>query len=82
MINEHNHGLSLRKALAYTDCSRNYFNILGESEEHFNNRLKIQKYVYLVKYYGLDMNYDYNTYLHGPYSQQLAWDYYSLAKKI
>ena len=56
------------------------FNILGESEEHFNNRLKIQKYVYLVKYYGLDMSYDYNTYLHGPYSQQLAWDYYSLAK--
>ena len=56
------------------------FNILGESEEHLNNRLKIQKYVYLVKYYGLDMHYDYNMYLHGPYSQQLAWDYYSLAK--
>ncbi|MFZ0511422.1 MAG: hypothetical protein WAM14_07445 [Candidatus Nitrosopolaris sp.] len=56
------------------------FNILGESEEHFNNRLKIQKYVYLVKYYGLDMHYDYNMYLHGPYSQQLAWDCYSLAK--
>ena len=25
MINEHNHGLSLRKALAYTDCSRNFY---------------------------------------------------------
>src|SRR5215469_6873285 len=26
MIDEHNHhGLSLRKALAYTDCSRNYY---------------------------------------------------------
>ncbi|MFY9870141.1 MAG: hypothetical protein WAK17_10515 [Candidatus Nitrosopolaris sp.] len=56
------------------------FNILGESEEHINNRLKIQKYVYLVKYYGLDMHYDYNMYLLGPCSQQLAWDYYSLAK--
>lgn len=26
------------------------------------------------------MNYDYDTHLHGTYSQQLAWDYYSLAK--
>jgi uncharacterized protein YwgA len=26
------------------------------------------------------MHYDYNMYLPGPYSQQLAWDYYSLAK--
>jgi len=26
MIDEHNHhGLSLRKALAYTDCSRNFY---------------------------------------------------------
>ena len=26
------------------------FNILGESEEHLNNRLKIQKYVYICIY--------------------------------
>lgn len=55
-------------------------NLVGDSEEHFNNRLKIQKYVYLAKYYGLDMQYDYNMYRHGPYSPKLAEDYYILAK--
>ena len=53
----------------------------GNSDEHFNNRLKLQKYVFLAKYYGLDMKYDFNMYLHGPYSQALATDYYALAKK-
>jgi uncharacterized protein YwgA len=56
------------------------FNILGENDENFNNRLKIQRFVYLARYFGMDMKYDYNMYLRGPYSQQLAWDYYSLAE--
>jgi uncharacterized protein YwgA len=55
-------------------------NILGDSEEHFNNRLKLQKYVFLAKYYGVDMHYNYNMYRHGPYSPELAEDYYVLAK--
>jgi uncharacterized protein YwgA len=57
-------------------------NIEGDSDENFNNRLKLQKYVFLAKYYGLDMgyNYNYNMYLRGPYSRGLAQDYYTLAK--
>lgn len=44
----------------------------------FEKRLKLQKLVYLAKYFGLDLGYDYNLYLHGPYSPSLADDYYSL----
>lgn len=35
MIDEHNHGLSLRKALAYTDCSRNFY--------YYKRRLRITR---------------------------------------
>lgn len=38
MIDEHNHdGLSLRKALAYTDCSRNFY------YHHKKKRLRIER---------------------------------------
>ena len=56
------------------------FDILGDSDEHFNNRLRIQKYVYLAKYFDIDLGYDYSIYLHGPYSSTLANDYYNIAK--
>lgn len=52
----------------------------GDSDEHFNNRLKLQKYVFLARYYDLDMKYRYNRYLRGPYNSGLAHDYYNLAK--
>lgn len=54
------------------------FDVTGETEEHFENRLKLQKYVYLASYFGLDMDYRYNMYLRGPYSPGLAEDYYTL----
>jgi uncharacterized protein YwgA len=55
------------------------FHVLDSDEEsNFDTRLKIQKYVYLAKYYGLDMRYPYSMYLYGPYSSQLADDYYSV----
>lgn len=55
------------------------FDILGDTDKHFENRFKIQKYVYLARYFGLDVGYDYSLYLHGPYSRDLAEDYYNLA---
>jgi uncharacterized protein YwgA len=57
--------------------------ILDESMgDNFENRFKIQKYVFLAKYFGLDMKYDYNLYIHGPYSSALADDYYELATNL
>ena len=56
------------------------FDIIGDSDEHFNNRLKIQKYVYLAKYFGLDLGYNFDMYLHGPYSSNLTSSYYTIAR--
>ena len=56
------------------------FDILGEDEQNFKNRFMIQKYVYLAKYFGLDMGYGFSMYLHGPYSKTLLDDYYELAE--
>lgn len=49
-----------------------------ESDDGFENRLKLQKYVYLAKRFGLDLGYHYNIHLYGPYSRQLTKDYYNL----
>ena len=49
-----------------------------ESDDGFENRLKLQKYVYLAKKFGLDLGYHYNIHLYGPYSRQLTKDYYNL----
>jgi len=46
----------------------------------FNNRLKLQKYVFLARRYGFDLGYSYNLYIHGPYSPDLAKDYYALSE--
>jgi len=46
----------------------------------FDNRLKLQKYVYLARKFGFDLGYRYNLYIHGPYSPELANDYYRLNK--
>jgi uncharacterized protein YwgA len=56
------------------------FDIIGDNDEHFNNRLKIQKYVYLAKYFGLDLGYTFDMYLHGPYSSKLTYAYYDIAR--
>ena len=45
----------------------------------FDHRLKLQKYVYIGKLFGLPLSYSYNIYLRGPYSPDLALDYYRLA---
>ncbi|MEM2148974.1 MAG: hypothetical protein QXO46_03780 [Nitrososphaerota archaeon] len=47
-------------------------------EEEFDKRFFLQKYVFLAKYFGLDLGYDYSLYIYGPYSRDLADDYYEL----
>ena len=46
-------------------------------KENFRFRIKIQKFVYLAKYFGWENSYSYNMYHHGPYSPALADDYHS-----
>ncbi|MCR8454650.1 MAG: hypothetical protein NDP13_06660 [Crenarchaeota archaeon] len=48
-------------------------------KEEFDKRFLLQKYVFLAKYFGLDLEYDYSLYIYGPYSRELADDYYELA---
>lgn len=40
-------------------------------------RIKIQKFVFIAKYFGWDNAYNYNMYHHGPYSPALSDDYHS-----
>lgn len=54
--------------------------IQDEDEVGFVNRLRMQKYVYLAKYYGLDLGYSYTMYRYGPYSPDLTAAYYNLAE--
>ncbi|MEM1689632.1 MAG: hypothetical protein QXX33_01205 [Candidatus Hadarchaeales archaeon] len=56
--------------------------IKSESDEGFEHRLKIQKAVFLLKHFGVKpfTSYDFNLYLHGPYSPKLAEDYYNISE--
>jgi uncharacterized protein YwgA len=42
------------------------------------NRIKVQKLVYFGKKFGLPLHYDFDFYLYGPYSSELADDYYNI----
>ena len=46
--------------------------------EDFYSRLKLQRYVFIARKFGLDLGYDFPLYMGGPYSPELADDYYSL----
>lgn len=46
-----------------------------------DDRIKLQKYVFISKSFGLDLGYNYSLYIHGPYSPDLAKDYYNLNLK-
>ena len=52
--------------------------ITDDSDEGFSNRLRIQKYVFLSRYFGLNLLYNYNMHLNGPYSKNLSRDYYKI----
>lgn len=40
----------------------------------FNDRLKLQKFIYLIQECGLNLGYDFKLYLHGPYCTLLTRD--------
>jgi uncharacterized protein YwgA len=44
--------------------------------EKFEDRLKLQKYVFIADHFGLNSGYDFSMYVRGPYSPELAEDYY------
>ncbi len=50
--------------------------------ESLNDRIRVQKAIYLAQVAGADLGYDYNWYLRGPYSPELANDYYKLSEAI
>lgn len=56
------------------------FDVLGDGDAKFTNRLKLQKYTFLAERYGMPLGYRYDMYLYGPYSRGLTADYYSLAR--
>lgn len=56
------------------------FDIVGNGDKRFTNRLKLQKYAFLAKRFGMPFRYPYGLYLYGPYSSELAADYYALAR--
>ena len=47
----------------------------------FENRMKLQNIVYIAQQFNLNYNYEYSEYLRGPYSSELALDYYKLIKR-
>lgn len=46
----------------------------------FDHRIALQKYVFIAKQLGWSNTYPYNIYVRGPYSPDLANDYYALSK--
>lgn len=48
----------------------------------FNERLRLQKAVFLLRHLNVEpfRKYNFSLYLHGPYSSELAKDYYGLTK--
>lgn len=46
----------------------------------FNERIKSQKVQYLAQLFGISPKYQYNLYLHGPYSPALANDLFKISE--
>jgi uncharacterized protein YwgA len=48
----------------------------------FDDRLKLQKTVYLLQAFGIFLGYNFNWYLRGPYSPGLAHDAFDMASSL
>lgn len=52
------------------------FDMRNEDRDHFiSSTHRLQKYVFLAEHFGLDMHYEYDTYMCGPQSTKLMGDY-------
>lgn len=49
---------------------------LGLTRNTMEDRLKLQKTVYLLQHFGLHLGYGFSWYRYGPYSQELVYDAY------
>lgn len=47
---------------------------------NFDKRLRLQKVVFLIEHKTKDFNYPFSLYLRGPYSKELAREYYSISE--
>ena len=47
----------------------------SELGREVEDRLKLQKYVFIADHFGLNSGYDFSMYVRGPYSPELAEDY-------
>jgi len=52
------------------------------NKNNFEDRVKLQKYVRIAESCGLNLGYKFNLYLRGPYSPDLANDYYELSLPV
>ncbi len=77
-MNNMNNLLWLIKELGYK-----IEDLKGDSPINFENRVKLQKIVYILeKFFGNEIfDYEYNVYLRGPYSKDLAKDYFNITRK-
>ncbi len=57
---------------------------LGEETEinSLDDRMRLQKAVYIGQVFGVDLGYRYSWYVKGPYSPPLAQDYYELTEAV
>jgi uncharacterized protein YwgA len=53
----------------------------AEFKNDFDKRLILQKTIYLLQAFGLNIGYTYNWYLRGPYSSELAHTAYEVAER-
>jgi len=52
------------------------------SVDDLNDRLRLQKAIYLIQAAGADLGYRYSWYLKGPYSTALTQDYFAVAEEL
>jgi len=62
----------VKDSLSFSDAE----DFTNKIRNDFNFRLKVQKFVYIAKYFGWNHSYKYILYIRGPYSSALADEYY------
>ena len=55
-------------------------NEFGLKRDTIENRLKLQKTIYLLEAYGMQLGYGFSWYKYGPYSQDLVRDAYTVLR--
>ena len=63
----------VKDSLSFSDTE----DFAAKIRNDFNFRLKVQKFVYIAKYFGWNHSYKYSLYIRGPYSSALADEYYN-----